>query len=776
MRSPVAPGRRLASSEHCAAPTRLRWAPDLAFAAGWTAAVLVFWFVLFRPSTFAGVMRFEGVDLVAYFYPKVLYGMGELLAGRLPLWNPYEYGGLPFLATAQPATLYPPWLVVYGLAGPSPAAYEAFMILHYALTGLIGFAALRWLGSSPVGAAVGAVVLTFNPWVMDRNYHPTHIASLTWTIGVFAAALATIDAPGPRPALCFAALLSLELLAGYPEFVLDTGMLLALLVLARLAEVARRRGAGAALGALVWLAAGGVLFLLLTAMQWVPLLEMLGESYRAGAATTPLAGLSMRAVVLGGGAGGWARATAEVFHLPPAAWLCALAGLVVVRRPSAPRAGQTITWVLLATIAAGLVLLLPGPLHELFPFRLFRSTVCWGFLFYVPTAVVAARGLDACLSEQPPWRSRSAALALAALGALSLPFMGRRALGWLLLGAGALVLARRARAPIVRAGAESLLVATAILAAWTWIPSTIPGGTDLYWHRYSRGEYPLPDPPTEVVARGRRVEASCHADRGRLVAPLLSFTGAPILAHLPMINGYPESLAPARMKQVLDSCGIPPHTLQINRAALGACAPWLDRLDVTCAWLPEGEDGALAGAGFTKVATEQGQATYRRSAPGRLRLVPGVVAAKSPEEAFELVRGGTLDAKQFVVLEDGGAAHSLSADGASGAAAPAPDETPTSVVRSDEAGTIAIDVTLPRPMYAVLSEAYYPGWHGFVDGSPVPVYRADFALMAAPVPAGSHRLEFRYSPASVRLGTLLSIVGAAGFVITAAVTRRRGRS
>ncbi len=76
-----------------------------ALALAWGAVVAVFWGGLVVPSMQPGLRRPMDVDLYGYFVPKFWYGNAELGAGRLPLWNPYEYGGLPFLGAAQPAAL-----------------------------------------------------------------------------------------------------------------------------------------------------------------------------------------------------------------------------------------------------------------------------------------------------------------------------------------------------------------------------------------------------------------------------------------------------------------------------------------------------------------------------------------------------------------------------------------------------------------------------------------------------------------------------------------------
>jgi len=48
-----------------------------------------------------------GVDALTYFTPYWAYRMAELRAGHLPLWNPYLFLGVPFLANPQAAVLYP---------------------------------------------------------------------------------------------------------------------------------------------------------------------------------------------------------------------------------------------------------------------------------------------------------------------------------------------------------------------------------------------------------------------------------------------------------------------------------------------------------------------------------------------------------------------------------------------------------------------------------------------------------------------------------------------
>ena len=58
----------------------------------------------------------------------------------------------------------------------------------------------------------------------------------------------------------------------------------------------------------------------------------------------------------------------------------------------------------------------------------------------------------------------------------------------------------------------------------------------------------------------------------------------------------------------------------------------------------------------------------------------------------------------------------------------------------------------------VVSQIDYPGWKASVDGQPVDMTRANYALPAIFVPQGEHHIVFSFEPLSFRLGLLLSAV------------------
>jgi len=64
----------------------------------------------------------------------------------------------------------------------------------------------------------------------------------------------------------------------------------------------------------------------------------------------------------------------------------------------------------------------------------------------------------------------------------------------------------------------------------------------------------------------------------------------------------------------------------------------------------------------------------------------------------------------------------------------------------DEPDHQLLEVRLELNSLLVVSEPAYPGWKAWVDGKPARLFTADHALRSLFVPAGEHRVEFRFEP------------------------------
>jgi hypothetical protein len=72
------------------------------------------------------------------------------------------------------------------------------------------------------------------------------------------------------------------------------------------------------------------------------------------------------------------------------------------------------------------------------------------------------------------------------------------------------------------------------------------------------------------------------------------------------------------------------------------------------------------------------------------------------------------------------------------------------------AESVSVTTRASRAAMLVLTDVAYPGWQVTVDGRAAAIHQVDYLLRGVMLPAGSHRVEFRYRPASFRAGWIIS--------------------
>ena len=113
-------------------------------------------------------------------------------------------------------------------------------------------------------------------------------------------------------------------------------------------------------------------------------------------------------------------------------------------------------------------------------------------------------------------------------------------------------------------------------------------------------------------------------------------------------------------------------------------------------------------------------------------------------------------------------------------ALPVPLDNPVTV-STWEPGHITMTLAKPAPAGAALmvSENYYPGWQATVDGKPAPTGRADLVLIGVALPAGAKQVELTFRSATYQTGktvTTLATIFAVLLLGAGLVADRRARS
>lgn len=135
--------------------------------------MLFFWRLVFTSQILSGL------DVVTYFYPYREYATLALRMARLPLWNPYLFLGVPFLANIQSAVFYPlhwPLLIL-----DIPTQVKLSIVLHVFLGGLFTYLFARIsMGLSRFGAFICAVAFACSGWLGAQAEHLNQLNTAIW--------------------------------------------------------------------------------------------------------------------------------------------------------------------------------------------------------------------------------------------------------------------------------------------------------------------------------------------------------------------------------------------------------------------------------------------------------------------------------------------------------------------------------------------------------------------------------------------------------------------
>ncbi len=693
-------------------------------------------------------------DLLFQVYPWQLHMSRSLAAGSVPLWNPYSYCGVPFVANAQSAVFYPLHWPVWIL--PSMRVFTFALLAKILLAGVFMAVFLVSLGARGPACVVGSVSFALCSFMTSwLGYAHTNAAVLLPLLMLAARMLARAPNAAGFLLLVFAG--AAQYLGGHPETSVHIIGAATLYFLWNLPASPRPRLA-------VWLfAAAGLLGFLMAAVQMFPFLDYLASSAalaqrQASTGMDPTLPARALAANLLPGMYGWPwRFT---FH-GPAAWQALVcytgAGTLLLALVSLRWPRGVVFFQVLAAVSA-VVVYGPGWIRAIIrhvPVVGIGSNNRLTLLISFCIAVLAAHALErvsqvSAGAPRPERLKTVGALAVAAVPLLAVivllrgsdPDGARLALsivaGTALLTVVALLF-RPGRRALYLGGIAALVCIDLFVFAWRFNPHADP---DALFPATPLTDYLRQDAAGDMVRGGRMMTV------GWVMRPETQ-----MVYRLSSIEGY-DAMELARYRRLIDRASV--ASIHETGAVPPGSRPLLDLAGLRYIVTPPG--GVVSGEKMTLgYDGPDGRVFINEQALPRFWFVETARAVHRADGAGTLERlaSGRFDPRTQVLIEDPDAAIPA---GSGSADAPAP-ATARITLERNTAGAIALTVAARgRPGYLVVSDAWDGGWRALVNGRPARVLRADYAFRAVPIPAGEAKVTMSYRPGWFRAGAWTSVL------------------
>ncbi|HEY5912948.1 MAG TPA: YfhO family protein [Verrucomicrobiae bacterium] len=747
------------------------WLTPLRFAL----VLAVFIFAAF-PSLLLGTATFAYRDFGMFSYPVAFFHKESFWRGEIPLWNPYNYCGIPFLAQWNTMVLYPP-SVIYLLL-PLTWSLPFFCLAHLFSGGLGMYYLAREWTRNQLAAGVAGVIFSFSGLMLNFLMWPSHAATFAWVPWVLWLVPRGWRHGGKRLAVAAVAA-SLQMLAGGPETILFTWVILLFLACGEWFSGSADIPVGFAAGRRDrsesrqgcrrsgWIIpfrflSIAILVALVCAAQLLPFLQLLSLSQRNTGFGSMSYDWSMPLW-------GWANflvpllrngATSHgVFYQPEQQWTSSYyvgVATIFLACVALWRARDWRTRMLGALVLLALILALGdrGLLYRGVRWCLpligsVRYPVKFTILISVLAPLLAAIGIAHLMKRGKnlgrfEWGSATVLLILTATVVVldrSSPLseaVSTKALTNALARAGFFVAVLASIVTLLQSHGRRRILVGALLLALCWldlfthVPNqnpTVPPA--IYAANWARNQQQFGDDVrlgesrvmlAPVAEETLRLNATPSLKNDLLANRLAFFADSNLLDGVPQVYGF-FSLAPYHMSELANL----PY-VQTNRDF----SVLIDFMGATKTTVPgkplDWED--------------------------RPNAMPIVTAGQKPVFADEKASIAALLQTNVnfrrIVLLPAEARASISTT----------SQNPVRVLNSQfERHKVRLQVETPAPSMVVISQSHYPAWQAFIDGKPAKIWRANYAFQALEVPAGKHEVLMKYQDRSFRAGVFLSSLG-----------------
>lgn len=733
------------------------------------------------------------------------FAAASLRAGEgFPLWNPYLFGGMPYIAAMHGDIFYPTFLL--RLILPTDIAMTWGFIIHLFLAGIFTFGFLRATGYGFPGALIGGLAYMMGGQIASY-VSPGHDGKL-FVSALFPLALwmlyRGIRGGSSSSWGAIALIVGLAVLSPHPQLLqymlLASGAYALFLAFAgieggRLARTLALKRLGAALGAVV-------IGLAMGAVQYLPVREYVSWSPRAGGmadyavatsyAWPPGELLNMYLPQFSGILDAyWGRNGIHLHSDYFGAVVLVLAGAAFIGLRADPRRKHIVFWTVTLLVTVLWSLGSATPFYRI-PYaivpgtKFFRAPATIFFVGALAIALLAAAGAERFLQSRVSrkylmgWSVFAGLIALLAttggLSSLAASFADERQLDRLEANNGAL---------IIGAWRSLGFVALTVALGFTLLRRHIPVryatwglvaliAVDLW--SIERLYWMFSPPAREVYAANPVIETlQAEPQPARVMALPVKRTAQPD----PLLTG--DALMSHRIRGVLgyhgNQIGRYNELIGLNGADERLLSPNILRLTNTKFVLTNIEElpfvpGVRMIQGPARTPSGEDTYLYRFAEDHPYSWVTPVAVKASDDQVLATLLDLRFDPRRAALFEE-------SADVAVASAVRAlPEPLPIGTsVRRYAPGRVTIDLSSPSPAGAslIVSENFYPGWQARVDGKPARLGRADLTLIGVELPPGSKTVDLEFTSPAYERGKMITLVAIviALVVLAAGVWRDR---
>ncbi len=215
-------------------------------------------------------------DLAPFFIPPKILWVSLVRNCEFPFWNPHNYSGIPLLATLQPGVFYPPH--IFYLFLPFNVVWNWMIILHFVFAGMTTYAFLRHMKVTVLSSATGGLVFMLSGYLLSVHNLLPHLYGVGWFPLVLLYFLKYFETERMRHIVLSSVFLVVQFLAGAPEIVILTVFVLCITVFFLGSFPGKDITMFKRVCVLLLL---GVIFLLLSGVQWTAFYELHKQSIRA---------------------------------------------------------------------------------------------------------------------------------------------------------------------------------------------------------------------------------------------------------------------------------------------------------------------------------------------------------------------------------------------------------------------------------------------------------------------------------------------------------------